>query len=76
MTAEEFCKYKKISIQVIREGGDEMTFIEDCHNVMKDYAKEKCQELLEIVAEDLGNGSWYVNEYRILENFDLDEFIV
>lgn len=42
---------------------------------IKDYAKLKCQELLEIIADDMGNGSWYVNEYRILENFNLDEFI-
>ena len=42
---------------------------------MKEYAKMKCKELLEIVAEEIGNGSWYVNEYRVLEDFNLDEFI-
>jgi len=43
--------------------------------IAKEYAKSKCEELLKIVAEDLGNGSWYVNEYKVLENFNLDNFI-
>lgn len=45
-------------------------------DVVQKITKIKCKELLLLVAEDMNNGSWYVNEYRVLEDFDLDEFIV
>lgn len=58
-------------------------------NKMKEYAKEKCQELLKIVAEKAetkelfvngSDGGWYdkvgkVNKDSILNAVNLDEFI-
>lgn len=51
------------------------TDLSDIESVVLAFSELKCKELLEIVAEDMGNGSWYVNEYRVLENFNLKEFI-
>lgn len=54
---------------------------EDILDTMRDYAKSKCQELLEIVAEKAEVsfnrfGEEYVDKDSILNAVDLDSFIV
>lgn len=78
--------------ETIMEGNEGMEFRDVIDNLyddvililMKSYAKEKCQELLEIVAEKAktkknGNsGSWFdasVDKDSILNAVNLDKFI-
>lgn len=75
--------------ETIMEGNEGMAFRDVIDNLyddvililMKSYAKEKCQELLEIVAEKAEIsfnrfGEEYVDKDSILKAVDLDEFIV
>ena len=77
MTAEDYLQDSLKISYYYDDNYDRMCcFSDDVQLAMKEYAKLKCKELLEIVAEEIENNSWYVNEYRVLEDFDLDEFIV
>ncbi len=73
MTAEE------IRINFYNEG-DSRAYDQDELYLMKEYAKLKCEELLEIVAEKaesyvIGGLVSQVDKNSILNAVDLDEFI-
>ena len=71
--------------ETIMEGNEGMEFRDVIDNLydgtilecMKSYAKEKCQQLLEIVAEkaQVTDFGYAVSRYSIMNAVNLDEFI-
>ena len=83
MTAEEFLQGSITISHFYNDRYEQMMcFSDDVQKAMKEYARLKCQELLEIVAEKAEitksvNFGWEkVDKGSILSAVDLDKFIV